>query len=168
MELDEVTAHAHERLGLEIQAVSRLRSLRMGRRRLEVWSLMTEHGRFWLVEEGGAVELIRDVPGRARSTTMAVRQFLQLHPEGPAAPATPRVARRATPRAPAPSAYDCRTCGVRVTPQRRSVMAERQLCPRCRHLEREREHYRDDPEYRAHVRATRRARYRVLRGRGEP
>ena len=100
MQPDEVTVHAHERLGLEIQAVSRLRSPRTGRRRLEVWSLLTEHRRFWLVEEGGVVELFHGVPGGARSSTVAVRQFLQLHPEGPDAPATRRVARPVTRRAP--------------------------------------------------------------------
>ena len=120
MQLDEVVAHARERLGLEIQAVSRLRPATARRRRLEVWSLLTEHGRFWLVEEGGAVEaveLFRDVPGGARSAAMAVQQFLDLHPEGRRdAPAARRVARPATRRAPTLSAYDCRTCGARVTP----------------------------------------------------
>ena len=165
MELDEVTEHAHERLGLEIQAVSRLRPTTARHRRLEVWSLLTEHGRFWLVEEGGAVELFRAAHGDSRSTAVAGRQFLQLHPEGPEAPATPRIARRDTPRASTPSAYDCHGCGIRVTPQRRSEMADRQLCRRCRHVERARERYRDDPEYRARLLATRRARYRVVRRR---
>ena len=169
MQLDEVATHAHERLGLEIQAVSRLRPATARRRRLEVWSLLTEHGRFWLVEEGGAVELFRRFPGDSGSTTVVVRQFLQLHPDGPEAPATPRVTRRVTPRASKPSAYHyCRTCGTRVTPQRRSEMQERQLCRRCRHVERERERYRDDPEYRARLLATRRAWYRAARGRGDP
>ena len=160
MELEEVTAYAHERLGLEIQAVSRLRSSRMGRRQPVVWSLLTAHGRFWLVAEAGQVELFR-----APSAVVAVRQFLELHPEGPDAPPTRRVTRAVTPPTPPPSAYDCRTCGTRVTPHRRSVMQERQLCPRCRHLEHGRERYRGDPAYRARLRASRRARYREARGR---
>ena len=115
MELDEVIAHARERLGLEIQAVSRLRSPRIGRRQPVVWSLLTEHGRFWLVEEAGQVELFR-----APSVALAVRRFLQLHPAGPDAPAERRVTRPAPRHTPIPSAYDCRTCGTRVTPTGRA------------------------------------------------
>ena len=111
------------------------------------------------------VELFRDVPGGNRSTVVIKRQFLQLHPNGPEAPATPRIARRGTPRTSKPSAYHCRICGTRVTPQRRSEMQERQLCRRCRHAEYGRERYRDDPEYRAHVLTTRRAQRRGARGR---
>ena len=170
MQLDEVATHAHERLGLEIQAGSRLRPATVRRRRLEVWSLLTKHGRFWLVAEGGAVELFRAAHGDARSTAVAVRQFLELHPDGPEAPATPRVARRVarrvTPRAPKPSAYDCRTCGARVTPQRPSVMQERQLCRRCRHAEYERELYRNDPAYRAQALVRNAKRYQRHAGRG--
>ena len=168
MQLDEVAAHAHERLGLEIQAATFRGAQLAGHRHLGVWSLLTEHGRFWLVEEGGAVELFRRFPGDSGSTTRVVRQFRQLHPDGPEAPATPRVARRVarrvTPRAPKPSAYDCRTCGARVTPQRPSVMQERQLCRRCRHAEYERELYRNDPAYRAQALVRNAKRYRRRAG----
>ena len=165
MELGEVTTLARERLGMEIQAATLLGTQTAGRRRLEVWWLMTERGYFWLVEGGSGVELFRDAHGDSRSTAVAVRQFLQLHPEGPDVSAARRVARPVTRRTPPPGAYDCRTCGTRVTPHRRSVMQERQLCPRCRHLEHGRERYRGDPAYRARLRASRRARYREARER---
>ena len=165
MELGDVTAYARERLGMEVQAATLLRTQTAECRRLEVWWLMTERGYFWLVEGGSAVELFHASPLGARSAVVAVQQFLQLHPEGPAAPAKPRVARPVTRRTPPPGAYDCRTCGTRATPHRRSVMQERQLCPRCRHLEHGRERYRGDPAYRARLRASRRARYREARER---
>ena len=85
MELDEVTAYARERLGMEIQAATLLGAQPAWGRRLEGWSLMTERGWFWLVEEGSAVELFRGAPGGARSVGLAVRQFLGLHPDGPEA-----------------------------------------------------------------------------------
>ena len=153
MDVQHVTAHARERLGMEIQAATFVGAQPAGRRRLEVWSLMTERGDFWLIEEGGAVELFRSVPGGVKFAGMVVRQFLELHPEGRSAP-------------PPPGESDCRGCGVRVAPRRRGTMADRQFCRRCYHAERERERYRDDPEYRAHLLVTRRASYRAARGTG--
>ena len=164
MELGDVTAYARERLGMEVQAATLLRTQTAGRRRLEVWWLMTERGYFWLVEGGSEVELFRAAHGDSRSTAVAVRQFLQLHPEGPAAPAKPRVARPVTRRTPPPGAYDCRTCGARVTPRQRNAMVDRQLCRRCHRAERARERYRDDPGYRAHLLVARRAQRRGARG----
>ena len=165
MELGDVTAYARERLGMEVQAATLLRTQTAECRRLEVWWLMTERGYFWLVEGGSGVELFRDAHGDSRSTAVAVRQFLQLHPEGPDVSAARRVARPVTRRTPPPGAYDCRTCGARVTPRRRSAMVDRQLCRRCHRVEWERERYRDDPEHRGHVLASRWARYREARGR---
>ena len=141
---------------MEIQAAILLGTQPAGCRRLEVWSLLTEHGDFWLVEEGGAVELFRRAPGGVKFAGAAVRQFLKLHPAG----------RTVAP--PPPGQYDCRGCGVRVAPRRRGTMADRQCCRRCYHAERERERYRRDPEYRAHLLVTRRASYRAARGRGNP
>ncbi len=80
MGLDEVTAHARERLGLEIQAVTRLGARQAGTRHLEVWSLMTEYGKFWLVEDGGQVELLRASRGERGAVSTAVQRFLELHP----------------------------------------------------------------------------------------
>ena len=168
MELGDVTAYARERLGMEVQAATLLRTQTAECRRLEVWWLMTERGYFWLVEGGSEVELFRAAHGDSRSTAVAVRQFLQLHPDGPAAPAKPRAARPVTRRTPPPGAYDCRTCGIRVTPRRRSAMVDRQLCRRCRHAEYGRERYRDDPEYRAHRLVRSGARHRAARGGGTP
>ena len=160
MELGDVTAYARERLGMEVQAATLLGAQPAGGRRLEVWSLMTERGWFWFVEEGSAVELFRGAPGGAKSAGLVVRQFLELHPrERPAPSPSPSVGR-------SPGEYDCRRCEVRVTPHHRSAMVDRQLCRRCAHAERERERYRDDPEYRAHLLVRSGARHRAARGTG--
>ena len=158
MEPHAVAAHARERLGMEPQATTLLGAQSVGRPRLEVWSLMTEHGWFWLVEEGGAVELFRGFPGGIKSADVAARQFLELHREGRSAPHRQQAAA-------APGEYACCRCGVRVTPRQWSAMVNRQLCRRCRHLEHERERYRDDPEYRARKLAANRAADRAARGR---
>ena len=158
MELGDVTAYARERLGMEVQAATLLGAQPAGGRRLEVWSLMTERGWFWFVEEGSAVELFRGAPGGAKSVGLVVRQFLELHPQA-------RPARNSSPSAGRSSReYDCRRCEVRVTPRQRSMMVDRQLCRRCHHAERERERYRDDPGYRAHLLVARRAQRRGARG----
>ena len=151
-----MVAQARERLGMEIQAVELVRVRRSGSRLLEVWSLLTECGSFWLVEMAGAAELFRGFPGGTGSAAVAVQRFLEVHPATQPAPA------------PAPSEYDCARCGVRVTPRRWSGMVDRQLCRRCHHAAREREQYRDDPEYRARFLATRRHRYRAARERPGP
>ena len=175
MGLDEVTAHARERLGMEIQAVTHLDARLAGTQRLEVWSLMTEHGWFWLVEEAGAVELFRSVHHGPPAVAEATRRFLELHPIRPAQPApwpplaaeTPAVPQPPTPcpRA-APVLYDCRSCGVGVVTRRGSVLADRQLCRRCRHVEQERERYQNDPAHRARLLARKRNQNRVAGGRG--
>ena len=146
MELHAVAAQARERLGMELQAATLLGTQPAGRRRLEVWSLMTERASFWLVEGGSKVELFHASAADARSAVLAARQFLELHPE-----------RRM-------GKYDCRRCGLPVTPRRWGTMADRQLCRRCRHAERERERYRDDPEYRARKAVRNAERYRRLVG----
>ena len=166
MGLDEVTAFARERLGMELQSVTRLGARLAGTRRLEVWSLMTEHGWFWLVDGADQVELLRATRGGLGAIDAATQRFLELHPTGPA--------RRAAvpPAAPLPAAiptgYDCHTCGVRVTPRRPSGQAVCRLCERCYHAERERERYDDDPEYRARHRARRAAHRQRGREVGEP
>ena len=161
----EVAGHVRERLGMEIQAVSLARARPPGSQAPQVWTVMTAHGYFWLVEGAGQVELFRAVSGRGLltdatgcpSAAKAARRFLELHPE----------AQRSAPGAPSAAvdgvAFDCRMCGARVTLLRRSEQAARQLCKRCRHAERERLRYHDDPQYRARRLAYSAARYRQSR-----
>ena len=151
MDVEHITAFARERLGMDIQATSHAQARAAGSRALEVWSLMTEHGHFWLVEEAGEVELGRGTRTGALAADVAIQRFLELHPTGPARPA---------------AAYDCRTCGVQVTPRRPHGQTERQLCARCYHIERERERYQNDPDYRARRLGRKRDRNRVARERG--
>jgi hypothetical protein len=162
MELDEVTAHARERLGMEIQAVDLLRARRAGGRAPEVWSLLTEHGNFWLVEGGGAIELFR----ATYNGPQPVQRFLELHPTGGPRPGalSPSTPQAPTPRLrAAPVLYDCRLCGVGVVTRQGTVLAERQQCRRCRHVEQERERYQNDPAYRARHLASRAAHSRRRR-----
>ena len=174
MGLDEVTAHAHERLGMEIQAVTLLGARLAGPRRLEVWSLMTEHGWFWLVEGAGAVELFRSVHHGPPAVAEAARRFLELHPTGPARHADTAPPAAVRPVAPRPVAvpngqksarFDCRVCGVGVVTRQGTVLAERQQCRRCRHVEQERERYQKDPAHRARLLARKRDQNRVARER---
>ncbi len=172
MDVQHVTAYARERLGMEIQAVTHLGARLAGTQRLEVWSLMTEHGWFWLVEGAGAVELFRSVHHGPPAVAEATRRFLELHPIRPAQPApwpplaaeTPAVPQLHTPRPrAAPVLYDCRSCGVGVVTRRGSVLADRQLCKQCRHAECERVRYQNDPEARARRRAYNAAYYQRSR-----
>ena len=162
MGLDEVTVHARERLGMEIQAASLLHSRPVGSRSPVVWSLMTEHRWFWLVEEAGAIELFRATHHGPPAVAEATRRFLELHPTGPERPAAPPAAPRPRRAAARPAAipndeesarFDCRVCGEEVVTRRGTVLADRQLCTQCRHAERERLRYQDDPEHRARRRA---------------
>ena len=141
VDVQQVTAHARKRLGIEIQAANRVRARRTGDRTLEVWSLLTEHGRFWLVEEVGEVELFRTTQHGRAAVGEATRRFLELHPSGPARPAalSPADTRPPAPRPrETPAPYECHTCGAQVTPRRPSGQAERQLCARCYRVERAR------------------------------
>ena len=165
-----MTAHARERLGMEIQAASLARARTAENRALEIWALLTEHGWFWLVEGEGVIELFRATHHGPLSVAAATRRFLELHPTGPARPTAvaPSTPPPATPRpSGAPSPYDCRTCGARVTPRRPSGQAEHRLCERCYHVERQRERYRDDPEVRARRLASKAAHYRRSREAGD-
>jgi hypothetical protein len=145
MEPHEVEALARERLGAEILAVSRLRAT--GAEGLRTWSILTEHGAFWLVEGPAGTEIFRPIGvPRGGGGAHAVARYLELHPEA------------ATPATAAPlAAYACRACGATVTPRRRSAQSERGLCERCYHAESQRRRYREDPEHRARELARRRA-----------
>jgi len=169
MELDAVTAYARERLGLELQAVTLLRRPGSGRGPPGVWSLMTEHGAFWLVEEDGQVELFRATHDRRNPFLEAARRFRELHPEKPpVATAPPTADAPLTPvQALARRVFDCRLCGRSVTPRRVSEHVTRQLCPPCAHNTRERERYHDDPEYRARRVAYSETLYRLRRPAGD-
>jgi hypothetical protein len=88
MGLLSIAAHARERLGMEIQAISRVGHGERGRDAPRVWEVMTEHGYFWLVEWADEVELFRAaLTARSRaqagprvSPTEAARRFMELHP----------------------------------------------------------------------------------------
>ena len=165
MEPYEVAAHIRERLGMEVQAISLTRARARGSPTPRVWTVMTAHGHFWLVEGAGEVELFRAVPPRATavgaagcaSAAEAARRFLELHPA------------QHSPDAPAGAAasddlsFACQVCGAWVTRRRRTERAARPLCKRCRHAERERLRYHDDPQYRARRLAYSAARYRQAR-----
>ncbi len=160
MEPHEVSAHVRQRLGMEVQAASLARA-RGNKRGVRVWAIMTEQGHFWLVESGMAVELFRAIRSRQRGTGVtscaspaeAARRFLELHPEAEAA-----AEHRETID---PSAtYTCGSCGAVVVVRRRTDRTARELCKRCRHAERERQRYHNDPEYRARRLAYSAARYR--------
>jgi hypothetical protein len=159
MEPHEVAAHARRRLGMEVQAASLARA-RGATRGVRVWTVMTEHGHFWLAEAGGAIEVFRAIRGRGAqvgagscaSPAEAARRFIELHPEVDAAVQV---------ELPDPTAtFPCRTCGALVVMRRPSQRTGRELCKRCRHAERERERYHSDPEYRARRLAYSAARYR--------
>jgi len=146
VDVQSVTAHARERLGMEIQAATLFRPCPVGDRCPEVWSLMTERGSFWLVDEAGAVELFRATrEGGALGHVMAVKRFVELHPRaGALAPADPPAP------SPAPStAFHCRRCEAPVSLNRQSRAADPGLCTRCARAERQRLRYQSDPEYRA-------------------
>jgi hypothetical protein len=138
---------------------------------------MTEHGHFWAVEDGESVELFRAVARRTapndllacHSAVEAARRFLLLHPraiEEPVAAvqvATPGAERpRSDSVASGETAEACQVCGATFTRRRQSgrLQSTRSLCPRCRHAERERIRYQQDPRYRARRLAYSAARYR--------
>ena len=78
--------YASELLGLDIQAVilARSRSARSGG--LQTWELMTQHGLFWLVEDGGVAELfvvgsskVGRHPMSASGVMQAMSRYRELH-----------------------------------------------------------------------------------------
>ncbi len=167
MESDQIAGHVLERLGMEVQAASLVRARARGAPTPRVWAVMTEHGHFWLVEDGATVELFRAVPPRATfgafagctTAAEAGRRFLQLHPTAHTT-APPVEVEAHQPAGADDLSFACRTCGVWVTRRRRTDSGGRQLCKRCRHAERERLRYHDDPQYRARRLAYSASRYR--------
>lgn len=173
MDPDHVASQVRERSGLEVQAVTLVRSGASDDLAPWVWAAMTEHGHFWAVEDGESLELFRAVARRTspddllacHSAVEAARRFLVLHP-----PAVEPRARAAEPDpldggslAPAEDgSLACQVCGTMFTRRRqqRGQAAGRSLCPRCRHAERERLRYQQDPRYRARRLAYSAARYR--------
>jgi hypothetical protein len=177
MDPDRVAAHVRERSGLDVQAVTLIRAGASNEPVPWVWAAMTEHGHFWAVEDGEILELFRAVARRTapddllscHSAVEAARRFLLLHPrliEPTAAVAPPSVASTAAPKPAVVAAGDpteaCQVCGTTFTRRRQRSRgpAPRSLCPRCRHAERERLRYQQDPRYRARRLAYSAARYR--------
>jgi hypothetical protein len=175
MDPDHVAAQVRERSGLDVQAVTLVRSGASDELVPSVWAAMTEHGHFWAVEDGETLELFRAVARRTspddllacHSAVEAARRFLLLHPRAAEVPAL--VSRQSGPRADGgvPRAADegglsCQVCGATFTRRRQTAQAgsSRSLCPRCRHAERERLRYQQDPRYRARRLAYSAARYR--------
>ena len=157
---------------MEVQAASLIRARARGVPMPRVWTVMTEHGHFWLVEDAGLVELFRAVPARATprgvngcaTAAEAGRRFLELHPALRAS--EPRAETTGdAPRGEDGMSFACQACGAWVTRRRRTEDSARQLCKRCRHAERERLRYHDDPQYRARRLAYSAARYRQRGGR---
>ena len=175
MDPDRVAAQVRERSGLEVQAVTLVRSGASDELVPWVWAAMTEHGHFWAVEDGETLELFRAVARRTspddllacHSAVEAARRFLLLHPRAVEVPTfVPRqpglgAAERAA-EAPDDAGQACQVCGATFTRRRQSGAAgsARSLCPRCRHAERERLRYQQDPRYRARRLAYSAARYR--------
>ncbi len=185
MDPDHVSAYVRERSGLDVQAVTLVRSGSGDEAMPAVWAAMTEYGHFWAVEDGERIELFRAVARRTapndllacHSAVEAARRFLLLHP---AASERQMSAAQigATAHAPRPvgeastsadgvetsggGAASCQVCGAHFTRRRQieSASAARVLCPRCRHAERERLRYQQDPRYRARRLAYSAARYR--------
>ena len=171
MQPEEVAARVRELIGMDIQAVGLVRTRTRGEPAPRVWTVMTEHGYFWLVEDGVATEVFRAVQQRSmpasaaacHSAVEAARRFLDLHPRETVAEQPPSdVAARETNGA--SRTFLCEACGAPVTRRRRVERSARALCPRCRHAERERLRYQQDPQYRARRLAYSAARYRQSQG----
>ena len=185
MNPDTVAAHVRERSGLDVQAVTLVRPGTGDLSMPAVWAAMTELGHFWAVEDGQTIELFRAVARRTASNDLtachsaveAARRFLVLHPPSPHAVPVSRavsVGSAGHPEADRPAMADeeldsgpptCQVCGAIFArrPQvghRGATSAGRSLCPRCRHAERERLRYQQDPSYRARRLAYSAARYR--------
>jgi hypothetical protein len=176
MDPEKVASHVRERSGLDVQAVTLVRSGARDEPVPRVWAAMTEHGHFWAVEDGECLELLRAVARRTspddllacHSAIEAARRFLRLHPRTVDAPAaSAAVQATAAPdgstMAVEGASAACQVCGAAFTRRRqtrRAGDANRVLCPRCRHAERERLRYQQDPRYRARRLAYSAARYR--------
>ena len=91
MNSDRVVAQVRELSGMEIQAVTLVRSGPRQATVPRVWAVMTEHGQFWAAEDGAALEMFRAVnrpapssPLTCQSAVEAARRFLALHPRSTA------------------------------------------------------------------------------------
>jgi len=176
MNPDLVAAHVRERRRLDVQAITLVRSGTSEELVPWVWAAMTEHGHFWVVEEGGTLELFRAVARRTapddllacHSAVEAARRFLMLHPRAPepmsSAPTmvAPPVTTESTTGTVLEPTEACQVCGATFTRRRQSTRGpvNRPLCARCRHAERERLRYQQDPRYRARRLAYSAERYR--------
>ena len=179
MNPDHVAAQVRERSGLDVQAVTLVRSGASHELVPSVWAAMTEHGHFWAVEDGETLELFRAVARRTapddllacHSAVEAARRFVVLHPRtaepqilAPAPPGVRPVPENRSPGAAEVAGDACQSCGAAFTTPRRRRGGEHAsthpLCPRCRHAERERLRYQQDPRYRARRLAYSAARYR--------
>jgi hypothetical protein len=163
MDPDHVEAQVRELSGMDVQAVTLVRTGPRDTVIPRVWAVMTEHGQFWVAEDGATMELFRAVnrasganPLTCQSAVEAARRFLMLHPR-PAAPPSPVVVSQEV--RPAGSTETCEVCGESFTRRVRRPQ-QRMLCARCRHAEHERLRYQQDPRYRARRLAYSAARYR--------
>lgn len=162
---ESVAAHVRDRSGMDVQAVTLVRSGSTEATGPRVWAAMTEHGHFWAVENEESLELFRAVVRptspddllSCHSAVEAARRFLLLHPadQTPLMPQDSPVPQRMS----GESSEVCQVCGTSFT-RRRQRDLTRSLCPRCRHAERERLRYQQDPSYRARRLAYSAARYR--------
>ena len=168
MDPDRVVTQVRELSGLEIQAVTLVRSGPREATLPRVWAVMTEHGHFWAAEDGATLELFRAVsrptpsgPSACQSAVEAARRFLTLHPRQGPPSASETDARSATPTEAGPSVSTnvCDVGGETFTRRSRRAQA-RSLCARCRHAEHERLRYQQDPRYRARRLAYSATRYR--------
>lgn len=175
MQPDEVAASVRERVGMDVQAVGLVRARARAGPAPRVWTVMTEHGYFWFVEDGIETEVFRALQQRGipastsacHSAAEAARRFVALHPPvADQARPTPPAALDET-DAPARS-FLCEGCGTLVTRRRQVDRPPRPLCPRCRHAERERVRYQQDPHYRARRLAYSAARYRQTQDTASP
>jgi hypothetical protein len=173
MDPDRVASQVRERSGIDVQAVTLVRSGASDDLVPWVWAAMTEHGHFWAVEDGETLELFKAVARRTspddllscHSAVEAARRFLLLHPRAAEEAPPAMFASSASDAANAPSdgSLACQACGSTFTRRRQQSAqagAGRSLCPRCRHAERERLRYQQDPRYRARRLAYSAARYR--------
>lgn len=88
MSPDHVAAQVRERSGIDVQAVTLVRSGNGDVTMPSVWAAMTELGHFWAVENGERLELFRAVARKTAPTDLtachsaveAARRFLLLHP----------------------------------------------------------------------------------------
>ena len=130
MDPDHVAAQVRERSGLDVQAVTLVRSGAGDELVPWVWAAMTEHGHFWAVEDGETLELFRAVARRTspddllacHSAVEAARRFLLLHPRRAEAPAPaairPRWPGSPARTAPTRAAWRCQVCGTTFTRRR--------------------------------------------------